>query len=337
MLRDCGVGVFHVIGRFVGSVRSARLPTAFARMHHATLTICQPSQWPLLAANAGLNASGGSMTNGNIDIPTVEGFGEEWDSFDQTPLSPHEWQMLFNRYFAIFPWDDLPPEPQGFDLGCGSGGWAAGVVDRVRTLHCIDPSDKALAVAKRRLADKPGVQFHHAGVDDIPLPDNSPEFGYSLGVLPHFPASALGMRDCVHKLKPGAPLLVYLYYRFDNRPAWFRALWGASDVMRRAIARMPFRLRKAVTTGIAATVYWPLARGAGFLEMLGANVEAMPLSPYRTTSFYSMRTDALDRFGTRLEQRFTRPEITQMMTDAGLVNIRFSDNVPYWVACGFKR
>ena len=54
----------------------------------------------------------------------------------------------------------------------------------------------------------------------------------------------------------------------------------------------------------------------------------------RTASFYTMRTDALDRFGTRLEHRFTRDEIERMMTDAGLTDITFSDRPPFWVACG---
>ena len=49
-----------------------------------------------------------------------------------------------------------------------------------------------------------------------------------------------------------------------------------------------------------------------------------------------MRTDALDRFGTRLEQRFTKEEIHQMMLDAGLENIKFSDNIPFWCAVGTK-
>ena len=48
-----------------------------------------------------------------------------------------------------------------------------------------------------------------------------------------------------------------------------------------------------------------------------------------------MRTDALDRFGTRLEQRFSRAQITTMMSDAGLVDVRFGD-APYWCALGFK-
>ncbi|MDI1282427.1 hypothetical protein [Brevundimonas sp.] len=144
------------------------------------------------------------------------------------------------------------------------------------------------------------------------------------------------MRDCVRKLKPGAPLLVYVYYAFDNRPGWFRALWRVTDLGRVVISRLPFGLRRAVTTGIAVLVYWPLARGAALAERLGIRVEGLPLSAYRHNSFYSMKTDALDRFGTRLEQRFSRARIAAMMADAGLVDVRFSVGVPYWVACGTR-
>jgi hypothetical protein len=73
-----------------------------------------------------------------------------------------------------------------------------------------------------------------------------------------------------------------------------------------------------------------------FLEKLNINISNFPLSSYKNLSFYTMRTDALDRFGTRLELRFTRDEIKQMMHNAGLENIRFSDSKPFWVAVGFK-
>lgn len=62
----------------------------------------------------------------------------------------------------------------------------------------------------------------------------------------------------------------------------------------------------------------------------------LPLGFYRHLSFYTMRTDALDRFGTRLEQRFTRKQIQSMMESAGLINIRFSDDAPYWCAVGIR-
>lgn len=273
----------------------------------------------------------------NIDSRTVAGFGEEWDSFDQTSLDDAEWKELFDRYFAIFPWSELPPHAEGFDLGCGSGRWAAGVIDKVGVLNCVDPSAKALAVCERRLGEHPGARFHHASVDAIPMADASQDFGYSLGVLHHIPDTAAAMADCVQKLKPGAPFLVYLYYAFDNRPLWFRAIWKASDWARAVICRLPFTLRKIVTSLIAALVYWPLARLALLLEKLGMKVDGIPLAPYRSNSFYTMRTDALDRLGTRLEQRFTRAQITAMMQAAGLENIQFSDEVPYWVAVGTRQ
>jgi hypothetical protein len=49
----------------------------------------------------------------------------------------------------------------------------------------------------------------------------------------------------------------------------------------------------------------------------------------RNTSFYTMRTDAIDRFGTRLELRFTRAEITAKLTEAGCSNVQFSDKLPF--------
>lgn len=74
---------------------------------------------------------------------------------------------------------------------------------------------------------------------------------------------------------------------------------------------------------------------AGLLEKAGAQVDGLPLTFYRNSSFYTMRTDALDRFGTRLEQRFTRAEIAEMMVAAGLVDVRFREHPePYWVVCG---
>ncbi|MEA3001161.1 MAG: hypothetical protein QOK17_2994 [Sphingomonadales bacterium] len=272
----------------------------------------------------------------NIDPLTVAGFGEEWAAYDQTRLGEAEQRALFEAYFSIFPFSDLPPEAEGFDLGCGSGRWAALAAERVGLLHCIDPSERALGVARRRLEGRAGIAFHLAGADSIPLADCSQDFGYSLGVLHHIPDTAAAMRDAVRKLKPGAPFLVYLYYSFDNKPRWFRYLWRASEAGRWSISRLPFPLRRAVTTTIAAGLYWPLTRVARAAEALGLDVANVPLSAYRRSSFYTMRTDALDRFGTRLEQRFSRVQVRQMMEAAGLTGIVFRDDVPYWVACGRK-
>lgn len=283
------------------------------------------------------NFSGKPSDVTNVDERTVSGFGDEWTRFDQSELTEEELAAIFDSYFHIFPWERLPKDAVGFDLGCGSGRWAKLVAPRVHSLHCVDASADALAVARRNLEQNANVTLHHASVDAIPLRDGSMDFGYSLGVLHHVPDTVGGIRACVQKLKKGAPFLVYLYYAFDNRPAWFRAVWRASDVVRLRVSSMPMRFRYLTSQGLAAGIYWPLARMARLLEAAGVPVDHLPLSSYRHRSFYVMRNDALDRFGTKLEQRFTKEQIRRMLTDAGLVDIRFNEAMPFWCAVGLKR
>jgi ubiquinone/menaquinone biosynthesis C-methylase UbiE len=273
----------------------------------------------------------------NADADVVEGFGDEWSRFDQSELSEAEHRALFDAYFHIFPWESLPPDAQGMDVGSGSGRWALLVAPRCGLLHCIDASGSALEVARRRLRDEPNVRFHEASVGDLPIDPGSLDFGYSLGVLHHVPDTEAGLVECVRRLRPGAPFLLYLYYAFDNRPAWFRGIWRVSDLARRRISRLPYRSRYFVSQLLAGAVYWPLARAARLLEKGGARVDDLPLSAYRDTSFYTMRTDALDRFGTRLEKRFTRAEMTAMMERAGLEHVRFSERTPHWCAVGYRK
>jgi glycosyltransferase involved in cell wall biosynthesis/SAM-dependent methyltransferase len=197
-----------------------------------------------------------STESKNLDTKTVAGFGDEWERFDQSELSNAEREQIFNSYFSIFPWNALPANAIGFDMGCGSGRWAKLVAPRVDVLHCIDPSS-ALDVAKRNLAVQTNCVFHTAGVSDRPLPEKSMDFGYSLGVLHHVPDTAAGIAACTEMLKPGAPFLLYLYYAFDNRSFWFRWLWRASDIIRRGVSHLPHSARYWVSQVIAVLVYWP--------------------------------------------------------------------------------
>jgi SAM-dependent methyltransferase len=273
---------------------------------------------------------------GNVDHEVVRDFGREWARFDQSGVPTAELERIFSRYFSLFPWERLPPSAAGFDLGCGSGRWAYFCARRVGRLHCIDPSAAALEVARKRLAGLGNCLVHHAAVDAIPLDDASLDFGYSLGVLHHVPDTAKGIRSCVRKLKPGAPFLLYLYDAFDNRPRWFRTVWRLSDVLRRGVSVLPYPIKYVTTQALAIFVYYPLARLARALERLGIDVGGLPLSAYRDKSFYTMRTDALDRFGTRVERRFTKREIEAMMRDAGLERIAFSPHEPFWCAIGYR-
>jgi ubiquinone/menaquinone biosynthesis C-methylase UbiE len=274
----------------------------------------------------------------NIDPQVAAGFGHEWSTFrqDDKELSRKDREEIFQSYFSIFPWDDLPREAVGIDIGCGSGRWSAMVAPRVGKLHLLDASSEALVVAEQNLAGQRNVSFHLASVDEIPLLDGSLDFAFSLGVLHHVPDTMAAIRSVATKLKTGAPFLIYLYYALENRPWWYRAIWRLSNGLRVLISRLPARIRLVVSQFIALVVYWPLARLAAAVEHFGMSPASIPLAAYRDRSFYVMRTDAYDRFCTRLEQRFTRNEIEQMLTNAGFDKIRFSDHAPFWCAVGTK-
>lgn len=273
----------------------------------------------------------------NLNQNVVNGFGREWLKFDQSDLPREELREIFEGYFDLFPWEKISQKAVGFDLGCGSGRWAAFVAPRVGVLHCIDPSPEALSVARKNLKEHSNCRFHLATADRIPIPEASADFGYSIGVLHHIPDTCAALKAAGSKLKPGAPFLVYLYYAFDNRPKWFRFVWIISEIGRSAISKMPYSLRYWFSQFIAFSIYFPLARVAFLLENMGLKVDSFPLSYYRNRDFYVMRNDALDRFGTALEKRFSRKEIQEMMWTAGLEEIRFGDKAPYWCAIGIKK
>jgi SAM-dependent methyltransferase len=275
----------------------------------------------------------------NVDSDVAAGFGHEWSTFRQsgTEFSPADREAIFRSYFHIFPWNELPPHPVGIDIGCGSGRWSVMVAPKVGHLHLLDASADALFVARQNLAHATNVTFHLASVGDMPADHNSLDFAFSLGVLHHVPDTAAAIRAVATRLKVGAPFLIYLYYALDNRPWWYRAIWRFSNFFRMIISRLPPLVRLFISQVIAVVIYWPLARFAALVEWMGFSPAAVPLESYRHRTFYVMRTDAYDRFCTRLEQRFTRRQIEQMLTGAGFDEIRFSDEVPYWCAVGKKR
>jgi SAM-dependent methyltransferase len=270
----------------------------------------------------------------NVDDRVVEAFGYEWSRFGNDLLDDEELRAMFDTYTSVFPWDDLPSDAVGFDAGCGSGRWARFFAPFVGRLICVDASAEALDVARRTLLGHDNVEFRHEDLSDMGFEDGSCDFGYSLGVLHHVPDTEDATRACVRKLKPGAPFLVYLYYDLEGVGVVRRSILAMVTGLRVLIARLPRRMRHLVTDLLALVLYLPLARVARLMERTGRDPSRVPLFQYRNRSFYVMRNDALDRFGTRLEKRYSRDEVRDLLEGAGLTDVAFSEDPPWWVAVG---
>jgi len=269
------------------------------------------------------------------DNKTIFDFGNEWKKFDQSKLNEQESSKMFNSYFKIFPKNFLNKNLIGFDMGCGSGRWAKHIAPNVKKLYCIDPSN-SINIAKKNLQKFDNCVFLNENVYDVSLEENSMDFGYCLGVLHHVQNTEFALKNCVSKLKKGSPLLLYLYYSFENRPLWFKLTWQVSDLIRKIISKLPFKVKSFFSDLIALTIYLPLALFYKLFEKVGIKKNNLPLWEYRNSSFYSMRTDSLDRFGTKVEKRYSKKEIEKLMIDSGLINIEFSLSAPHWCAVGYK-
>lgn len=271
----------------------------------------------------------------NIDADVVNAFGEEWKKF--SVHNDESVRELRKEYFDIIDDTIVNKNTYMIDIGCGSGRWTDYFVDKAGFIEAIDPSD-AILVANKMLGNKDNVRITKASVDTIPWDDETFDFGMSIGVLHHIPDTKQALIDCIKKIKKGGHFYVYLYYRFDNRGFLFKTAFYISNLLRLVISRMPSALKKFTCDVLAVLVYWPLSRFAGLLHKMNLHglAKKIPLEPYYNKPFYNLRNDCLDRFGTKLEQRFLRSEIEEMMKEAGLTDIRFGEQSAFWHAVGKK-
>ena len=148
----------------------------------------------------------------------------------------------------------------------------------------------------------------------------------------HIPDTALAIKDVSRSIKPGGVFLCYLYYNLENKPAYYQLIFKGVNLVRRVISSLPQPVKRVSSMVIAALVYWPLARLSKVLSKLGRNTANLPLHHYANMPFVMLANDALDRFGTSLEQRFSKAEITEMLraADFDLTTLKFSEIEPFW-------
>jgi SAM-dependent methyltransferase len=272
----------------------------------------------------------------NIDTQTVFSFGEEWKAFHG--FSEEDIKRIGDQYFDIVTPQMLNDSMKVVDIGCGSGRFIKYLKGRYAHITGVDPS-QAVFAASELIGKEEQVELVQASTDNIPFADGHFDFGYSVGVLHHIPDTKKALNDSIKKIRSGGYFLVYLYYNLDNKPYYFKIIFYLSNLIRIVVSKMPSWLKKGFCSFLAVIFYMPFVLFCRLLKLMGIPErirQNVPLQGYESQSFYVIRNDSLDRFGTPLEQRFSRKQINAMMKDAGLTDIVFSEKIPYWHAVGRK-
>jgi SAM-dependent methyltransferase len=271
----------------------------------------------------------------NIDPAVVESFGEEWlafNNFDEKTLS-----AILPEYFDILNEQIVNKNTYAIDIGCGTGRWAKYISKHAAFVECVDPS-KAIYAADVLLKDEANIRLSQATTETLPFDDETFDFAMSVGVLHHIPDTQKAMMDCVRKVKKGGYFYCYLYYNLDNRNFFYKLLFHASTLFRLMICRLPQKIKKVVCDILAVVFYMPWVLLARFFVLIGMRnfAKKIPLAAYENKSFFVIRNDSLDRFGTKLEQRFSKKQVIEMMEQCGLTEIVVSPKTPYYHAIGKK-
>ena len=270
----------------------------------------------------------------NLDQEVIDGFGNEWAAFDYAENDTNE--ALDRQFLAYCAPIDLnmfnSKTTIAADFGAGSGRWSSRLLPYFSLVYAIEPSDGAIKVLKNKFQHETGIKILQETVGANSIPSNSLDLAMSLGVLHHIPDTGLAMKDIADKIKGGGFFLCYLYYKLDEKPLYYRGMFWVSNSIRWIISRLPFAMRRYIARVIAALVYLPLARLAKLLSNAGKNVSNFPLHHYANMPFVMLQNDALDRFGTCLEQRFSKKEIIEMLDKAGfdIATVKFSHLEPLW-------
>jgi ubiquinone/menaquinone biosynthesis C-methylase UbiE len=269
----------------------------------------------------------------NIDEEVVKSFGEEWLKFQY--FSDEMIRTCAEEYFDIVSEKAVNKSTYMLDIGCGTGRWTKYFTGRAGFIEAVDPSNAVFA-ADNLLGNIDNVRLTKASIETIPFNDETFDFVMSIGVLHHTPDPYRSMTDCVKKVKKGGYFYCYLYHNLESKTWLSKLLFQTGELVRKVVCRFPMQLKSFTCDVLAIIVYMPFILWVKLLIATGFKKLAMkmPLAAYHNKSFFIIRNDSLDKFGTKLESRYSKEQVQEMMTRAGLSEIKVSEGIPYYHAIG---
>ena len=271
----------------------------------------------------------------------IKSFGDEWIRFDQNKyLCLTERKSQFLRYFNTPHFEKLKSleSIKAIDIGAGSGRWSKEIFNhfKIKELTLVEPSESYYQLIKI-FNRKNNVKFIKNSIEDLidkyPFLEKSFKLVYCFGVLHHTNSIENNLSKICNLLESDGILFCYLYYDLDNRNFIYKFIFSLTILPRIIISRLPNNFKNFICDLIAFFIYLPLVN----LAKIFPRQKNIPLHGYIDRSFFSIRTDSRDRFGTKIEKRISKNNIKKLCTQNNLDEIYFSEKYPYWVFSARKK
>ena len=231
----------------------------------------------------------------------LESFGFQWTRFNVA--HEDEDKATFLAKTGVSP--DSLRGLSVLDAGCGGGRY---------TLLCGSAGALVTATDHSRAVDKaaelcrhlPNTRFLQADLKQLPLPENSFDFVFSIGVMHHDASTQAVFQAVARLVRPGGRLSVWLY----RRNQWWQEIINST--------------LRAVTTRLPTPVLLPLCH-------LGAILGGTPLINrtlnkivcFSAHPCYENRVcDTWDWWAPQYQHHHTAAELADWFTAAGFTNIQ---------------
>ena len=205
------------------------------------------------------------------------------------------------------------------DGGCGDGiDLAMLALDPGCEVVGVELSSGGIATTQARTSGLARAHVVQGDLLKIPLAEGTFDAGYSYGVVHHTPDPARAVRELARVLKPGAPLLLYVYEDFSDRPLPWRIALRLVNSLRHVTTRCPPSLLMGLCRLMSPVAYVACTLPSRHFRFAAR-------FPYRHGSnAWSLRGDLYDRFSAPIEHRYSQRGARALVEQAGLIVSRIA-------------
>lgn len=203
------------------------------------------------------------------------------------------------------------------DAGCGEGiDLAMVALDPACEVIGVELSSGGVTTSLARTRGLDRVQVIQGDLLRIPLASDIFDGAYSYGVVHHTPDPPRAVREIGRTLKPGAPVLLYVYEDFSDRSWLWRLALAMANSARLLTTRLPPSVLMRLCKVLSPIVYVCCTLPSRHFRWAAR-------FPYRHgTHAWSMSGDLYDRLSAPIETRYSRDGAAALASSAGLDVVR---------------